>query len=51
MATSSVSEAEDVGTYDSDVLGKAISDFDAKDTCEISVKKGTVAHFHTIIIK
>ena len=50
MATSSVSEVEDVGTYD-DVLGKAISDFDAKDTCEISVKKGTVAHFHTIIIK
>ena len=44
MATSSLGEAEGIGTYDGDgdVLGKALIDFEAKDTCEISVKKGTL---------
>lgn len=41
MATCSLGETEGIGTYDGDVLGKAIVDFDAKDTCEINVKKGT----------
>ena len=38
MATSNFGEVGD----DSDVLGKAINDYDAKDTCEISMKKGNV---------
>ena len=38
MATINFGEAGD----DGDVLGKAIIDYDAKDTCEISVKKGKV---------
>lgn len=42
MATSNLTEAEDTGTYDGDVLGKVIVDFEANDTCEISVKKGEV---------
>lgn len=42
MATSDISAVEEVGANDDDVLGKAISDFDAKDTCEISLKKGKV---------
>ena len=36
MATSNFGEVVD----DGDVLGKAIIDYDAKDACEISVKKG-----------
>ena len=28
------------GAEDDDVLGKAISDYEARDTCEINVKKG-----------
>jgi len=40
MATSSFIETKDIGADDGDVLGKVLDDFDAKDACEISVKKG-----------
>lgn len=41
MATNNIGEGEDVGAYnDGDVFGKALSDYEAQDTCEISVKKG-----------
>ena len=43
MAASNIGEGEDIGAYsDGDVFGKVLSDYDAKDTCEISVKKGNV---------
>ena len=43
MAASNIGEGEDIGAYsDGDVFGKVLSDYDAKDTCEISVKKGKV---------